>query len=163
MNLSKSIIVLGIILGGCCNKDFIIPQEVIDYDFYEAAIDLTSIMNSCSEQAVYSTIGATSDRSSGDCLDNPIANRWFKFVGTATGDFYFYVYFSGPDGTMKSAVVTLWEADGSTEVDCDASFLGVTSAYVSENVTTGEYYYVSVDVQDIDDLGTFTVCISDTD
>jgi hypothetical protein len=165
MKLSRSIIFIGILLSGCCNKDFIIPQPEIDYDFYAGAKDVTSIMNSCSEEAEYTTVGATPDRVSGECWPNaPTNNRWFKFQAPATGIVYFYVHFFDTEGTIKSAVITLWDTDGTTELDCDTSFNGVFSAYVSTgDLTPGQYYYVSIDAQSVADVGSFMICWADRD
>lgn len=167
MKLSTAIITIGIILGSCCNKDFVIPQPEpgLDYDFYAGATDVTSIMNDCSNEAEYTTVGATADRSNGECSPTAaISNRWFKFKAPQTGIVYFYVHFSGTEGTMQSAYITLWETDGTTELDCDGSFTGVSSAYVSASgLVKDQYYYVSIDVQAVGDVGSFMICWSDAD
>ncbi|HET9052884.1 MAG TPA: hypothetical protein VFM90_01840, partial [Cyclobacteriaceae bacterium] len=104
----------GLLLGSCCNKDFIMPEAGIvpDYDFFEYALDVTArIDNDCSGPE-YTTIGATADGEN-NCfyMQPPLQNRWFKFqaisnyidVDVRIGD---------DEGTQNFVLLTLWDTDG---------------------------------------------------
>lgn len=98
-SVSIFLITTDLILGACCDKDFIIP----DYDFFEFAIDVTSrIDDTCTPDAAYTTIGATPDGVSASCLDNPIQNLWFKFQAPG-GLINISVYVEGTEGTQHEA------------------------------------------------------------
>ncbi|RLD22338.1 MAG: hypothetical protein DRI71_07645, partial [Bacteroidetes bacterium] len=58
----------------------------ISYDYFEGAINVDAIMNSCSTDAAYTTIGATGDQNAGSCWNNggPLLNRWFTFNANTT-------------------------------------------------------------------------------
>jgi hypothetical protein len=162
--VSKLTLASGIILGSCCTKDFIIPEQVPDYDFYEGAIDITNIMNACSENAIYSTEGATRDKVGGSCWEKSTTdyNRWFKFTAPPSEYVSFYVHIGGEYGTQTATVTALWDADGVTEIACGSIFDNIgTSYFGTSNVTAGQVYYISVDTEGIP--GTFSVCIDDTD
>ncbi|WP_185152472.1 hypothetical protein, partial [Fulvivirga aurantia] len=42
-------------------------EDQVDYDLYEGAVDVTSLINTCSADAAYSTVGASGDRNAGSC------------------------------------------------------------------------------------------------
>ena len=90
-----------------------------DYDFYEGAKDVTSLINSCSADAEFTTVGATSDLNAGSCWNtSPNYNRWFKFTAT-TNMINLTVKRGGSFGTIRRINAALWEADGLTEVSCN--------------------------------------------
>ncbi len=137
-------------------------KDEVDYDFYEGAYDITDIMNSCSEQAIYTTEGATPDRNAASCWDtSPNYNRWFKFTATST-DITIVVRTGGSDGTIQNINLALWDTDGVTELAC-ARYTNpdddVTLGYQGLNV--GQVYYISVDNSGADNKGTFTICLHD--
>lgn len=51
-------------------------------DDFADAIDVTGILNTCSSDAAYTTLNATSDLNSGNCWNNtgPKFNVWFSFT-----------------------------------------------------------------------------------
>jgi hypothetical protein len=136
--------------------------NISDYDFYECAIDVSSIINSCSADAAYTTVGATPDRNAGTVWNNsgPRYNRWFSFVAT-TPNIYIRVDIGGTKGTQRRSQLALWEADGTTEI--------ASSRYVSNNdditiiesgLTPGATYYISVDTFNASYAGSFTLCLT---
>jgi hypothetical protein len=133
----------------------------VDYDFYEGAYDLTDIMNSCSNNAIYSTKGATPDRVAASCWDAaPNYNRWFKFTAYTT-DIRITVRTGGSYGTIQRINLALWDTDGVTELAC-ARYVNPSDAQVSlsyTGLTAGNTYYFSVDNGTPDTRGTFTVCL----
>ncbi|HCM76793.1 MAG TPA: hypothetical protein DIS90_10450, partial [Cytophagales bacterium] len=63
-------------------------SSVVDYDYYEGAIDVTGLINSCSADAAYTTVGGTTDKNAASCWNTgatPLYNRWFKFTAPASG------------------------------------------------------------------------------
>ncbi|WP_181897179.1 hypothetical protein, partial [Winogradskyella pacifica] len=64
----------------------IFSQTPVNDDFTNA-IDVTTIINSCSADAAYTIIGATPDKNAGSNWNNngPKNNVWFKFTAPATG------------------------------------------------------------------------------
>lgn len=140
-------------------------QDQLNYDYYEGAIEITSIINSCSADAEYTTVGASPDRNKGSNWNNngPKNNRWFKFTAPATGQIEVIVDVGAEKGTQKTTQIALWETDGLTELssnryvsNTDDVILGYTS------LTPGEVYYVSVDVYNSSYDGTFTLCVKDS-
>ena len=60
-------------------------SDVVNYDFKQGAIDVTPLINGCSANAAYNTIGASADQTAGTCAPNgPNYNRWFSFTATAS-------------------------------------------------------------------------------
>ncbi|TAL58875.1 MAG: hypothetical protein EPN85_10520, partial [Bacteroidetes bacterium] len=61
-------------------------SDAVDYDYYQGAVTVTGIINSCSADAAYTTTGGTSDKNAGSCWNTtggvPLYNRWFKFTAT---------------------------------------------------------------------------------
>jgi hypothetical protein len=165
--ISTLLIVLGLILGGCCDKDFITPTS--SPDFIEGAIDITSLITgSCapSQASYFTTVGATPDGGAGECWFNtgPLHNVWFKFLPPPTLNGTISVYVGSTFGTQRRTNLTLWDTDGTTELNC--STFGndddIVSLYHS-GYTSGQFYYISVDVQDSPSVGTFSLCLTDTD
>ena len=120
--------------------------------FYEGAIDVTALINTCSSDALYSTDGATPDKNAGSKWNNsgPVQNRWFKFTATNADQHNITVdigdMIDGPKGDQFNTQLALWEADGLTEVSStrfDTQYANVTLRVPSlvENNT----YYISVD------------------
>ncbi len=135
-----------------------------DYDFYEGAYDVTSYINSCSAPSEYTTIGATPDRSPASCWNtNPNYNRWFKFQAPATGHIRVIVRRGGANGDITNVNAAIWEADGITEVSCNRYVNSSDEVVVqSNNVTPGQWYYISVDNEGAFSRGAFTLCLYDT-
>ena len=152
------LIACGIFLGSCCNEDFIMP----DYDLFEFAIDMTDEIDTGCSGAIYSTVGATSDGDVGSCNPNPssLHNRWFKFMASNTS-IYIYVNNGNDPGTQLHTYMTLWEADGVTELACAAPYFDDPVVYLGYGpLTVGEWYYLSIDVEDSQSAGTFSLCLA---
>jgi hypothetical protein len=141
-------------------------SDAVDYDYYEGAIDVTSLINTCSSDALYTTIGATSDKSPASCWNTQgsvtLMNRWFKFTAPATGQINVTVDRGGAKGTLQRTQVALWQSNGTTQVSCNR--------YVNDNddvvigsiaLTPGNTYYISVDAQNTGYSGSFSLCLSD--
>jgi hypothetical protein len=149
------LIFCGFLFGACCKEDFIMP----DYDFQEFAIDVSARIDAgCTPDAAFTTVGATPDGDGYACVANPLHNRWFKFQATYSY-IYVYVYVGGSEGTQRKTTVTLWEADGSTPITCVEYELDDDDIYLYSTVTADEWYYFSVDVDDSQSAGTFSVCL----
>lgn len=155
-------------LNSCCNEDFITPTN---NDFREGAIDVTSLIivsGSCtgSQTPDYTTEGATPDGNAADCWTNngPLHNVWFKFMAPASENGTILVFVGGPYGTQRRTLLALWDTDGVTQLDCSTygNDDDIVSLYQG-GYTAGEYYYFSVDVQDSQSVGTFSLCLTDTD
>ena len=140
----------------------------IDYDWYEGAIDVTSIIGvgnyGCSTDEAYTTIGASPDRNAGSTWNNggPLLNRWFKFTAPATGNIDIKIDIEASKGSQRRTQVALWESDGITEVSSD--FYDYSNEDVeigATGLTPGAIYYISVDTYSSSFDGTFTLCLSD--
>ncbi len=137
-------------------------DSLVDYDMYEGAIDVTSVLGGCSADEAYTTIGASADRSAGSCWNNsgPQFNRWFYFTAPTTGIVNITVDRGGSKGTQRRTQLALWEADGTTEVECELYAFNdedVDMGYVG--LTPGATYYISVDAFNTSYYGSFTLCI----
>ena len=135
------------------------------YDFYEGAIELTDLNNWCSADAAYTTIGATGDQNAGSCWNNsgPRFNRWFMFTAVSS-NVTITVDRGGSKGTQRRTQLALWQADGTTEVDCNR-YVGNDDdvSIVNTGLTIGNDYYISVDAYNTSYDGTFTLCIDNID
>jgi len=140
-------------------------SSTVDYDFYEGATDVTALINSCSANAAYTTIGATADKSKGSCWDNsgPLYNRWFKFTAPASGMINATIQITGAQGTQRYTELALWQANGTTQIACNRYVNSTDNVVVgSTTLTPGSTYYISVDVLNNGQRGTFTLCLSST-
>ena len=89
---------------------------------------------------------------------------WFKFKAPESENGSIIVYVGGSSGTQRRTLLALWDTDGVTQLDC------ATFSNDDDNVSiydggwkADEYYYFSVDVQDSQSVGTFSLCLTDTD
>ncbi len=138
-------------------------DDTLDYDFREAAIELTDLDYWCSGDAEYTTFDASPDEEKGSAWPNgPNYNRWFRFQATKA-----FVKIDmktgGDEGTLRHGLIALWDSAGneitSARYDYDYDDITVSSA----SLTPGEWYFISVDNhQNAGYRGTFTLCISDT-
>ena len=137
-------------------------DSLVDYDFYEGALDVTSLIGGCSNDAEYTTRGASPNGIMGSCWNNsgPSYNRWFKFTVPSTGQIYVDVGVFGTKGTQARTQLALWEDDGITELACDRYVLNNDNVDLGAvGLTPGGTYYISVDVHSISAIGTFTLCL----
>jgi hypothetical protein len=140
-------------------------QSTVDYDFYEGAIDVTSIINSCSANAIYATAGATPDRLAGSVWNNsgPRFNRWFKFTAPSTGQINVTVDIGGAKGTQSSTQIAIWQWDGVTQINSKRyAGIGEDVSIGAFGLTPGSTYYISVDTFNSSTIGSFTLCLQST-
>ncbi|MEX0982162.1 MAG: hypothetical protein WD577_13360 [Bacteroidales bacterium] len=145
--------------NGCANSDTAYT-EVRDYDFIAGAIILSDLDNWYSGNAVYTTIGATADQNAASCWNTgPNYNRWFKFQAT-TNTISIQIRRGESYGTVRRINAAIWEADGTTEVNCSRYISNDDEVYVeSVNLTPGNWYYLSVDNNYSNYRGTFSLSI----
>jgi hypothetical protein len=138
-------------------------SDVPDYNYFEGAKDVTSLINGCSANAAYTTLNATADRSAGSCWSNgPNYNRWFKFTATSTQYIKVQVNVGGSFGTLQNPFVALWDAS-LTQLNCQ-NFQGASVSIETDyyGLTAGQTYYISVDnYSGTGYRGTFSLCLSD--
>ena len=133
----------------------------LSYDFYEGAKDVSSLINSCSPNAAYTTVGATMDKSQGSCNNGSGYNRWFKFQAT-TPDITVKLDRGSSQGTIYRANMVLMDTDGTTQLACKRYSNGYEDIKMSAtNLTVGNWYYIAVDNNHSYYRGTFTLCLSD--
>ncbi len=138
-------------------------NDSVDYDFYEGARDVTSLINSQSELAEYTTVGATSDRNAGSCWNtSPNYNRWFKFRATTPG-INIKVLRGGSYGDIRRVNVALFESDGVSELECNRYVNNNDIVELDyEGLTPGNWYYFSVDNNYSYYRGAFTLALNDS-
>ncbi len=130
-----------------------------DYDFKAGALEITDISNWCSAEQAYSNLWATADEAMGSCWSGTTnKNVWFKFQATSrfinidlrTGTVY---------GNMRRPQMALWNEAG-TEVNCSGPVIDQGTLTInSDSLTTGNWYYLSVD--DNYQSGSFSLCFDD--
>ncbi len=138
-------------------------DHAVSYDFYEGAIDISSLINNCSANQAYTTYGMTADKNPGTCWNtSPANNVWFKFKAT-TANMRISILTGGSYGTIRRINAALWQSDGTTQLACkrytndwDSVVVEVVGA-----LTVGNYYYLSVDNNYAPYEGTFTLCLND--
>ncbi len=139
-------------------------DETINYDLKAGAVEIPGISNWCSSDAAYTTVGATADELKGSCWNSgPNFNRWFKFQATATGNATIQLKTGGAEGTLQYPFLALWDASN-TQLGC-ATYSSQYSdlEIVTEGLTPGEWYYVSVDNNNNTGYrGTFTLCVDES-
>ncbi len=139
-------------------------SDVVDYDYKVGATDVTPLINGCSANALYNTIGASADQAAGTCAPNgPSYNRWFKFTATASTYINVQMKNGGALGTLQYGWVTLWTGAG-VQLAC-SPYNSVQYGTMETNflgLTPGTVYYISVDnYVGVGYRGTFSLCLSD--
>lgn len=137
-------------------------DDEVSYDYYEGAIELTDIHNWSSEDAAYTTLGATPDKNAASCWNTgPDYNRWFKFTAT-TPVINVEVRRGGSYGTIRRINAAIWEADGVTQVACNRYVNNDDNVSVgASNLVPGNTYYISVDNNYAPYRGTFSLYVDD--
>ncbi len=138
-------------------------DDTVDYDFVEAAHVVSNIVDYCSANAQFTTLGATADQAKGSCWQNgPNYNRWFRFQATASGEVTIKVKTGGAEGSMQYAMLALWDTT-LAQLACKpyiGQYSDIELAYTG--LVPGEWYFVSVDNSSNSGYrGTFTLCIDD--
>ncbi len=138
-------------------------DTTVDYDFYEGAKEIPSIVEWCSPNAAYTTIGATADRNAASCWNtSPFYNRWFKFQATSTGKVIVTALRGGAYGSLRRINLALWEADGITEITCNRYVYDNDNVTIQTTaLTPGNTYYISIDNYGAGYRGSFTLCLDD--
>lgn len=136
-------------------------DTILTNDFYEYAEDITTYMNSCTPDAAYSTLGATMDKGHGNCSNASGYNRWFKFQAS-TNYITALIQTGGTKGTITRLNANLWQANGSSQLACQRYVSATDNLELSyANLTPGDWYYISVDNNGINNRGSFTICLED--
>ncbi|MBL7861318.1 MAG: T9SS type A sorting domain-containing protein, partial [Cyclobacteriaceae bacterium] len=140
-------------------------SDVVDYNFYEGAIELTDLNNWCSADAAYTTVDATADKNKGAAWDSgPNYNRWFKFTAL-TASVTIQLRTGAPEGNLQYPYLALWAANGTTglaSVNRAGQYNDLTINYAS--LVIGSVYYISVDnLTGTGYRGTFKLCINNVD
>ena len=138
-------------------------DDTVDYDFPEAARVISNIVDYCSANAEFSTIGASADHIQPTCWPNgPNYNRWFRFQATASGEVTITVKTGGAEGTLRYPMMALWDTTLS-ELACKqwvSDYGDIEIAY--SGLVPGDWYFVSVDNSaNTAYRGTFTLCMDD--
>ena len=129
-------------------------------DNFNQAINVSSLINSCSSNAAYTTDDATMDKNQPTCSNASGYNVWFKFQATAI-TMNIKVDRGGNKGDIKRVNLALWQANGTSQIACnryvdseDDVEIGATA------LTIGNWYYISVDNNSSSYRGTFTLCLN---
>jgi len=138
-------------------------SDVATYDFPEGAIDLDPVMNGCTADAAYSTLGKTINGSGGSCWsDGPNYDVWFSITAPASGTIQVNLDRGGVKGDLRYAYMALWEADTITEVACNEHYnAGDDIAILATGSVPGNTYYLSVDNRYTSTDETFSLCLND--
>jgi hypothetical protein len=153
-----------LLVTGCCNGDFIIPQAEDDI------VDVSHLMNDCSADHGFTTVNGSTTASAGSCRTNSstsVSAKRFSFTAAPTGEGTITIQTGSEYGTQRNTILTLLDTDGITELDCETWSIfqdefAILHLYYFE-YTPGETYYFNVDVENLASAGTFKVCITDTD
>ena len=138
-------------------------QDHIDYDFKNGAIELTELHEWCSEEALYTTVGATADGIKGTAWFNgPNNNRWFEFRASSNM-INVMLKTGGTEGTLQYPYIALWDSAGN-EINSQVYFAQYGDINVSsDTLTPGRTYFISVDNgANAGYVGTFSLCVNDT-
>jgi hypothetical protein len=141
---------------------FLMSQPINDN--FINALDVSYLINNCSNDAAFTTIGATPDLNAASCWTNngPIQNVWFKFTAPASGQINITIDIAGSKGTQRRTQLALWENDGQTEIACKIYSLIADDVTIGKmGLTPGTNYYFSVDTYQLANDGTFTLCMQD--
>ena len=140
-------------------------SDVVTFDYKAGALDVTSLINTCSANAAYTTIGASGDTPKGSCAPNgPNYNVWFKFTASATGFIDVQVNTGGAAGTNQYTFLSLWNSTITGDYSCSAyvgqQYGNYRASYLG--LTPGVTYYISVDnYAGAGYRGSFQLCLSD--
>jgi hypothetical protein len=129
----------------------------VGYDFKNGSVFLSDIDHWCSSDAQYDNRYATPDGNPGSCWSGGTDhNVWFRFIAIS-GQIQVDIKTGGTLGTMRGQQVAIWNEAG-TQVACsDAGWnYSGTLSLLSDTLTSGNTYYISVDDQTTH--GSFTIC-----
>ncbi|GAL80082.1 flagellar hook-length control protein FliK [Algibacter lectus] len=137
-------------------------DDKVNFDYKEGAIEVPHTADWCSVDAEYSTVHASPDGVKGSAWANgPNFNVWFKFKATST-QVNAEVKKDGTSGDMRYSYVALWEEDGTEITSKNYNNALNTRNVQSNNLTIGNWYYISVDNHSSTNYtGSFTLCVDD--
>lgn len=137
-------------------------QDTVDYDYYEGAYTLPSTNNWQSADAEFSTYLATADGTPPSCWNQGVEyTRWFRFQAS-TNQIYFKVRTGGSYGTGRYMYGALFEADGTTELNCARYISQYDSLLIqSQTLTPGNWYYVAITNHSEGYTGSFSLEVND--
>jgi hypothetical protein len=138
--------------------------EMFTNDLFAGATDITPLLERCSAEQQYTTAGASPDGTDQSCnTADKVANRWFKIDVPVSGNLLFEVKCNDPTlGDMRDPVLSLWNETGTTELFCAPyGTSGDVSTILAASGLSDPVVYLSVDVDDEDNVGTFTLCAYD--
>jgi hypothetical protein len=129
------------------------------------ATDITDLINNCSDNAEFTTVGATADGKPSTCgPSDPNQNVWFKTDVPASGELLVHLRFNDATyGTLENPIITLWDEDGTTQIACKRyNQLGSSSLYMGAQGLTDNFVYLSVDTDNsVGVPGSFSLCLFD--
>ncbi|HYC85131.1 MAG TPA: hypothetical protein VEB86_07905, partial [Chryseosolibacter sp.] len=136
-------------------------NDQVDYNFQAAAMPLDQKSEWCSDLQMFSTTEATTDGTAITCgtLHN---NVWFKFMAS-TPYMKIDVKTGGDEGTIRYPEVALFN-NAMVAVECVNAAGGLLDvSLIAEDLTVGEWYYITVygRYSDPGNLGTFSLCLDD--
>ncbi len=129
----------------------------VGYDFKTGAVFLSDIDHWCSSDAQYDNRYATRDDNPGSCWSGGTDhNVWFRFIAIS-GQIQVDVKTGGTFGSMRGQQIAIWNSTGLQVACIDAGWnYSGTLSLLSDTLTSGNVYYISVDDQTTH--GSFTIC-----
>ncbi|MEQ9306527.1 MAG: hypothetical protein RJQ14_21620, partial [Marinoscillum sp.] len=131
-------------------------------DAYTTAMDVSSLINTCSSDALYTNVNATADKSAPSCWNtSPDRNVWFKFQATSE-QINVTVDRGDTKGDIRRVNLALYDTDTSSVLSCNRYVNNdddVTVGYVG--LTIGQWYFIAIDNNYGAYNGTFTLCLDD--
>ncbi len=135
-------------------------SDVPTYDFKTGALSVNNLLNSCSNDAEFTTIGATSEGTPApSCGSGPNNDVWFSFTGTSSGFINIQLFTGGSEGTLGEPALTLWNSSFA-ELKCTCT--GAADIEINySSISNGSTYYISVDNRySYSTDGSFKLCLN---
>ncbi len=160
--------------GGYVGTFNLCISDQADYDYWQGATDVTPLMNTCTDNAFYTTVGGTADKTKPACWTNgPMNNRWFRFTATTS---YIRAKVTsdagGVTGTLQYAQLALWSYSATPTPDVTPIAASCTNygpqygtiEVSSNSLTVGNVYYLEVDnYANAGYNGSFKLCVNNGD
>jgi len=138
-------------------------DDTVDYDYPEGAVEISSIIDYCSADAEFSTLGATADYiQPANWTEGPNYNRWFRFQATASGEATISLKTGGPEGDLEYPMLAVWDTT-LTELDSRSWINQYGNLEIGlTGLVPGDWYFISVDNRiNTGYRGSFTLCVDD--
>jgi hypothetical protein len=131
-------------------------SDHIGYDMKGGAEVIQHASGWCTDNAYYSTVGATPDETNTSACGAFHNNVWFKFQ--ATGPTITLKLSTGGDaGTLANPAIYLLDKTGAV-LACNKTTANATAQITYSSLTKGEWYYFIADSYN-GNMGTFTLCV----